>query len=89
MQVARFLVEPASDEEYMVNENMKAQSLQVLTKLQELIGQYYLYIQEETTGYNDDPHVVQEEYMQKLVYENFANYRETLIESLKCEDYEE
>ena len=27
--------------------------------------------------------------MQKLVYENFSRYRETLVESLKCEDYEE
>ena len=32
---------------------------------------------------------MQEEYMQKLVYENFYQSRETLIEALKCEDYEE
>ena len=89
LQVARFLVEPVSDEEYIVNENMKAESQEVLSKLQQLIGQYYLYIQEEVTGYNDDPNVIQEEYMQKLVFENFSRFRETLIESLKCEDYEE
>ena len=27
--------------------------------------------------------------MKKLVIENFGRYRETLIEALRCEDYEE
>lgn len=48
-----------------------------------------MYIQEETADYKDDPNVIQEEYMQKLVFENFSHYRESLVESLKCEDYEE
>jgi hypothetical protein len=27
--------------------------------------------------------------MQKLVLQNFGRYRETLVEALRCEDYEE
>ena len=78
-----------SDEEFVINENAKVKCDQVLKNLSGLIGNYYLYIQEETTGYHDDPSVVQEEYMQKLFFENFSRYKETLVESLKCEDYEE
>ena len=78
-----------SDEEFLINENAKVKCDQVLKNLSGLIGNYYLYIQEETTGYHDDPSVVQEEYMQKLFFENFSRYKETLVESLKCEDYEE
>ena len=89
LQVARYLIEPVTEDDFVVNENTSIKSQEVLQNLAKLIGQYYLYIQEETTGYNDDPSVVQEEYMQKLVYENFSRYRETLVESLKCEDYEE
>lgn len=44
---------------------------------------------EEGTGYDDDPNYVQEEYVKKLVVENFGRYRETLIEALRCEDYDE
>ena len=48
----------------MVNEDLSLESHEVLTSLQRLIGPYYLYIQEETTGYNnDDPNVVKEEFM--------------------------
>ena len=78
-----------SDEEFVINENAKVKCNQVLKNLAQLIGNYYLYIQEETAGYHDDPSVVQEEYMQKLFFENFSRYKETLVESLKCEDYEE
>ena len=73
----------------MINENAKVKCDQVLKNLSGLIGNYYLYIQEETTGYHDDPSVVQEEYMQKLFFENFSRSKEALAESLKCEDYEE
>lgn len=44
---------------------------------------------EEGTEYDDDPNFVQEEYMKKLVVENFGRYRETLVEALRCEDYDE
>lgn len=53
-----------------------------------MIGTYHLYL-EEGAEYNDDPNYVQEEYMKKLVVENFGRYRETLLEALRCEDYDE
>lgn len=89
LQVARYLVEPTSSDEFVVNEGLKLEQHEVLKNLHQLIGQYYLYIQEETTGYTNDPNVIQEEQMQRLLVENFAQMRETLIESLKCEDYDD
>ena len=56
--------------------------------MQKLIGAYHLYRQ-EGTAYDDDPNFVQEEYMKKLVVENFGRYREALVEALRCEDYDE
>jgi hypothetical protein len=43
----------------------------------------------EGTAFDDDANYVQEEYMKKLVLENFGRFRESLIEALSCEDYEE
>lgn len=58
--------------------------------MQNLIGTYHLYraASSEEAG-DDDPHYVQEEYMKKLVLENFGRFRDTLGEALGCEDYEE
>ena len=88
MQAARYLVEPPAHGEIIFNENLKTTCQNVISKLQALIGQYHLY-REEGQDYDDDQNYVQEEYMQKLVVENFGRYRETLIEALRCEDYEE
>ena len=88
IQLARFLIETPNSGETIFNENLKTSSQSILLKLQNLIGSYHLY-REEGTGYDDDPNYVQEEYMKKLVVENFGRYRETLLEALRCEDYDE
>ena len=67
---------------------MKAQADEIVSKLAQLIGPYHLY-RPEGTAFDDNPDYVQEEYMKKLVVENFGRYRETLVESLRCEDYDE
>ena len=59
-----------------------------MSKLKTLVGPYHLY-HSEGNAYDNDPNYVQEEYMKKLVVENFGRLRETLIEALRCEDYEE
>ena len=87
-QLSRFLIEPPSQGEIIYNENCKASCEEVVTKLQKLIGQYHLY-RAEGTDFDDDPAYVQEEYMKKLVLENFGRFRDTLVEALGCEDYDE
>ena len=56
--------------------------------MSKLIGEYCLF-NPEGSEFDNDPNYVQEEYMQKLVLENFGSCRDTLIEALRCEDYEE
>ena len=56
--------------------------------MSKLIGEYCLY-KPEGSEFDNDPNFVQEEYLQKLVLQNFGNSRDTLIEALRCEDYEE
>lgn len=87
-QLARFLIEPPSQGEIIYNELAKASVSDIIAKLQKLIGPYHLY-RAEGTAFDDNPHYVQEEYMKKLVLENFGRFRETLIEALRCEDYDE
>ena len=94
-QLARYLVENNSQfqsvnqsGEILYNENLTAETQAVLVALQMLIGHYYLY-REEGSDFDSDPACVQEEYMQKLVFENFFDCRDALLEALKCEDYEE
>ena len=72
----------------MYNENMTSQIGEALSHLMQLIGDYSLF-SPEGASYDDDIGYIQEEYMQKLVMENFGDDREMLIEALKCEDYEE
>ena len=91
-QLARYLLEnaePGSDIAF--NENLTGSAPEALNKLQALLGQYFLYRTEEdpVDPDDDEQNIVQEKYMQKLIVENFGNNREALIESLKCEDYEE
>ena len=87
-QLARYLIEPPSSGEIIFNEQQKSSAGDIVSKLQKLIGPYHLYRQ-EGTAYDDDHNYVQEEYMKKLVIENFGRYRETLVEALRCEDYDE
>ena len=56
--------------------------------MQKLVGPYHLY-RSEGNAYDNDPNFVQEEYMKKLVVENFGRYREAFVEALRCEDYQE
>ena len=92
IMLGRYLVEMNQNlnksAEIIYNENTMTHVQNVLISLQQLIGHYYLYKQ-EGSEYEEDPNYVQEEYMQKLVFENFHESREALIEALKCEDYEE
>ena len=92
-QLSRFLIEQPSQGEIIYNEDLRITCNEVVTKLQNLIGVYHLYhlaeSEEATSSNADDPHFVQEEYMKKLVLENFARYQNTLVEALGCEDYEE
>ena len=59
-----------------------------MSKLKTLVGPYHLY-HSEGNAYDNDPNYVQEEYMKKLVVENFGRFRESFIDALRCEDYEE
>ena len=85
------MIESPSQTDIIFNENLTAELHQAVSKLQQLIGTYSLYRKEgsSVSEYDDDQNVVAEEYMQKLVYENFYQVRETLSEALQCEDYEE
>ena len=85
------MIETPSQTDIIFNENLTAELQQAVSKLQQLIGTYSLYRKEgsSVSEYDDDQNVVAEEYMQKLVYENFYQVRETLSEALQCEDYEE
>lgn len=87
-QLARYLIELPTQGEIIFNDQLKAQSRDVVDKLANLIGQYHLY-GSAGSAFDDDPNFVQEEYMKKLVVENFGRYRETLVEALRCEDYDE
>lgn len=92
VQLARFLIEPPSETDIIFNENLKDDVQSVIDKLQKLIGFYYLYRDASNntiSEHDDDQNTIQEEYMQKLVYENFNNYKETFVMALQCEDYEE
>ena len=60
----------------------------ILTKLLELVGSYCL-LEPEEAQFIDDPRFVSESYMQNMVFGVFGRARDTLLESLKCEDYEE
>ena len=61
--------------------------------LSRLIGPYHLYQAAESDDKLEtivsDQQCVQEEYMKKLVLENFGTLRDALNEALSCEDYEE
>ena len=59
-----------------------------MSKLKTLVGPYHLY-RSEGNAYDNDPNFVQEEYMKKLVVENFGRFRETFVKMLRFEDYEE
>ena len=85
------MIESPSQTDIIFNENLTTELQQAVSKLQQLIGTYSLYRKEgsSVSEYDDDQNVVAEEYMQKLVYENFYQVRETLSEALQCEDYEE
>ena len=89
--VARYLIEPESQDDILYNESMRADVSQILLKLKELVGEYCLYASnsDQVDVNNDDSTFIQEEYMQRMVFSNFWNQKETLLESLKCEDYEE
>ena len=71
------------------NENAKASSGAVLDALKALVGSYHLYAADEESTSAGDPVMVSEAAMQQRVLENFAAFRETLVESLMCEDYED
>ena len=94
VQLARYLVENNQHQnqnqsgEVLYNENLTAETQIILISLQQLIGHYYLY-KDEGSEYDQDQNCIQEEYIQKLVYENFYPIRESFYEALRCEDYEE
>ena len=44
---------------------------------------------QEGEAFDENPNFVHEEYLKKLIVENFGRYRETLVEALRCEDYDE
>ena len=60
----------------------------ILAKLLNLVGSYCLY-EQEGSQFGQDPRYVKESYMQQQVFNFFGRARETLLESVKCEDYEE
>lgn len=86
--LARYLIEKPGQGDIIFNENLKSAVEDVLQKLSDLIGEYSLY-RPQGSDYDDDPNYVQEEYLQKLILQNFGSSRDTLLEALKCEDYEE
>ena len=86
--IARYLIEIPGQGDLIFNENLTANIADVLDSMSKLIGEYCLF-NPEGSEFDNDPNYVQEEYMQKLVLQNFGNCRDTLIEALRCEDYEE
>ena len=78
-----------TNEQIIFNEHAKASHGEVIEKLALLIGPYHMFRSEGGAFDAEDPNFVQEEYMKKLVVENFGRLRETLVEALRCEDYDE
>lgn len=86
--LARYLIEPLNQAEIVYNENAKSTQSEIILVLKDLIGDYKLYKQSEDQECDDSLYVSQE-LMQKLIVERFGRSKQSFIESLKCEDYDE
>ena len=78
MLIARYLIEPPSNGDVILNENAKSTKGEIARELKELIGHYRLY-QTDGQVIDDDENYVYEDYMKKVVMETFGRYKETLI----------
>ena len=85
--LARYLIEPSDQSKISYQQSAMGRVQDVGNRLFQLIGQYSLY-QKESTSINN-PIFVQEGYMQKLVFEYFGREKQTLLNALQSEDYEE
>jgi len=75
--LARYIVEPQSGAEIVLNEALTCTKDQALAQLAELIGPYEIYEQ------------VNDPSMTKLFFGTYAEHRGTLYNALKLADYEE
>lgn len=73
--VARYLAETPAKSDFIFNENLSIKLQDALENLQKLIGEYSLF-SPEGSEFDDDPNCIQEEYVQKLMLENFRDSRE-------------
>jgi len=56
--------------------------------LQELVGDYKLYKENESDDYNEE-HYVTHEQCQRLVIDRLGRHKQSFIDNLQCEDYDE
>ena len=82
--MARYLIEPPSQGELILNEQAQSTQGEIIRELKETIGVYRLY-KSEGHEIDDDTNYVSEEYMKKVVMENFGRCRESLKQNLESE----
>lgn len=87
--IARYLIEPHTGADAVVNEEMERDQKGIVDDLYELIGPYKVYgepvVDEEGADAVD---YADEAEMRARVAERFGRSKHSLLESLGCEDYE-
>lgn len=83
--LARYLVEPQDVAEVIYNENAKSQQEEVLQVLRDTLGEYKLFSSDPE---EDDNYIIEKDLQDQLA-EKFGKCRNTLVEALQCEDFEE
>ena len=81
MLLARYLIEPPTQGEVVFNDQAESTQGEIIRELKETIGHYKLY-KTEAYEIEDDTNYVTEDYMQKVVVENFGRQKDALEESL-------
>ena len=84
--LARYLVEPQNQVEVIYNENNKASQQEVIEILNDTIGHYFLYVDQEEKA--DDKKTAHEGMLIKMVVDNFGRQRASLVEEFGDMDLE-
>ena len=84
--LARYLVEPQNQVEVIYNENAKATQQEVIEILNDTIGHYFLYVDQEDKA--DDKKTAHKDMLSKMFVENFGRQRSSLIDEFNDMDFE-
>lgn len=84
--LARYLVEPQNQVEVIYNENAKATQQEVIEILNETIGHYFLYVDQEDKA--DDKKTAHKDMLTRMFVDNFGRQRSNLIDEFNDMDFE-